>query len=116
MRRRIDPMIPALLVATLVACLACDHLVRPAERVVPDLAACELADVPVGGHFRHDGELWVRLAPDPDRTDGRPVCLAARLTGPGEALGVPRRVFARCWVRPVAVDVTRAREPWEDDR
>lgn len=91
------------------------------RRLPSDLAACEVRELGVGAHFRHDGELWVRLAPDPDREDdsreARPRVLAARLTGPeewwGSRRGVPRPLFARCWVRPVVSTFTRAREPWE---
>lgn len=83
---------------------------------LPDLAPCEVGMIPVGGHFRHDGELWVRLSPDPARPAGdtdRPLCLVARLSGPESGLGVPRPMFSRAWVRPVHVNVVRVREPWE---
>jgi hypothetical protein len=89
----------------------------PADRIVPDdLAPRELREVPVGGLFRHDGETWARLAPDPDRldeNDRRPRALAARLTGPDEGRGVAVVLFARCWVRPVRVEAERVREVWE---
>lgn len=61
----------------------------------------EAGEIPVGGLFHHDGQTWVRLYPDPDREDDRPVILAARLTGDEDGRGVPRPMFARAWVKPV---------------
>jgi len=86
------------------------------DRSLPsDLSYVELGDLAVGTHFYHDGELWVRLSPDPDRPDGddRPRVLVARLTGPAEGLGVPVVTFGGAWVQRVAVSVTRAKNHWE---
>jgi hypothetical protein len=62
-----------------------DNIVVGDKVIENDLAPCEVCNVTVGSFFRHNGEVWVRLSPDPgaDVADDDPaVQIPPPLVGP----------------------------------